>query len=83
VYTSVSSTPVLVQGAADLARGQSVADAQALRRLTDGLGQLAAEQVDPTPDIRGSEWYKREMARVFAGRAVRAALPGGGVLAGA
>jgi aerobic carbon-monoxide dehydrogenase medium subunit len=83
VYTSVSSTPVLVQGAADLARGQSAADAPALRRLTDELGRLAAEQVDPTPDIRGSEWYKREMARVFAGRAVRAALPGGGVLAGA
>ncbi len=80
VFTSVSSTPLLVQGAADLARGQQAADAAALGRLTAELGRLAAEQVDPTPDIRGSEWYKREMTRVFAGRAVRAALAQGGVL---
>jgi aerobic carbon-monoxide dehydrogenase medium subunit len=80
VYTSVSSTPLLVQGAADLARGKAAADGAALGRLVDELGRLAAEQVDPTPDIRGSEWYKREMTRVFAGRAVRAALTQGGVL---
>jgi aerobic carbon-monoxide dehydrogenase medium subunit len=80
VYTSVSSTPVLVQGAADLARGVDPTGGAALGRLTDQLGRLAAQQVDPTPDIRGSEWYKREMARVFAGRAVRAALRNGGVL---
>jgi carbon-monoxide dehydrogenase medium subunit len=80
VYTSVSSTPVLVQGAADLARGVGAADGAALGRLAADLGRLAAEQVDPTPDIRGSEWYKREMARVFAGRAVRAALMRGGVI---
>ena len=82
VFTSVSSTPLLVQGAADLARGQQAADEQALARLLGELGRLAAEQVDPTPDIRGSEWYKREMARVFAGRAVREALVRGGVLGG-
>jgi carbon-monoxide dehydrogenase medium subunit len=81
VYTSVASTPLLVQGAADLARGKPAGDRAALSRLADDLGGLAAEQVDPTPDIRGSEWYKREMARVFAGRAVRAALVQGGVVA--
>jgi carbon-monoxide dehydrogenase medium subunit len=69
VFTSVSSTPVLVQGVADLARGQRATDP-----LLAEIGRLAADQIDPTPDIRGSEWYKREMARVFAGRAVQAAL---------
>jgi carbon-monoxide dehydrogenase medium subunit len=68
VLTSVASTPVLVAGLDALVRGQ---------RITEGLlaaiGAHAAEQVDPTPDIRGSAWYKREMARVFAARAVRAA----------
>ncbi len=80
VYTSVASTPLLVQGAADLARGKAAADPADQGRLADELGALAAEQVDPTPDIRGSEWYKREMTRVFAGRAIRAALVQGGVL---
>jgi len=74
VLTSVSSTPVLVQGAADLARGQRLTSA-----LLQEIGARAAEQVEPTPDIRGSEWYKREMARVFAGRAIRAAAARGGV----
>ena len=69
VLTSVSSTPLLVRGVADLARGKRVTD-----DILAETGRLAAEQVDPTPDIRGSEWYKREMVRVFAGRAVRAAL---------
>ncbi|HEY7061277.1 MAG TPA: xanthine dehydrogenase family protein subunit M [Chloroflexota bacterium] len=80
VYTSVSSAPLLIQGAADAARGKQAADPAALGPLADALGQLAAEQVDPTPDIRGSEWYKGEMARVFAGRAIRAALTRDGVL---
>src|SRR5436190_1070234 len=44
--------------------------------LTEEIGTRAAEQVEPTPDIRGSEWYKREMARVFTARAIRAALRG-------
>jgi len=79
VYTSVASTPILVQGAADLTRGKPAADGAVVSRLADELGALAADQVDPTPDIRGSEWYKREMTRVFAGRAVRAALVQGGV----
>ena len=69
VLTSVSSRPLLVQGVADLARGKQVTDG-----LLAEIGRLAADQVDPTPDSRGSEWYKREMARVFAGKAVRAAL---------
>jgi aerobic carbon-monoxide dehydrogenase medium subunit len=69
VLTSVSSTPVLIQGVADVARGERATDS-----LLAEIGRLAAEQVDPTPDIRGSEWYKREMTRVFAGRAVQAAL---------
>ena len=75
VLTSVSSTPVLVQGAAELARGQRLTGA-----LLEEVGARAAEQVEPTPDIRGSEWYKREMARVFAGRAIRAAAARGGVM---
>ena len=69
VLTSVSSTPLLIQGVAELARGQRATDA-----LLQEVSRLAAEQVEPTPDIRGGEWYKREMTQVFAARAVRAAL---------
>jgi carbon-monoxide dehydrogenase medium subunit len=74
VLTSVSSTPVLVQGVADRVRGQRLTAA-----LLDEIGAEAAAQAEPTPDIRGSEWYKREMARVFSGRAIRAALARGNV----
>lgn len=69
VLTSVASTPLLVQGADALARGERFTDA-----LLAELGARAAAQAEPTDDLRGSEWYKREMARVFAGRAIRAAL---------
>jgi carbon-monoxide dehydrogenase medium subunit len=74
VLTSVASTPLLLQEAATLARGERLTAA-----LLAELGARAASQVDPTPDIRGTEWYKREMARVFVGRAVRAALAQAGL----
>src|SRR5262249_35777367 len=47
VLTSVSSTPVLVQGAAERVRGQRLTAA-----LLDAVGAAAAAQVEPTPDIR-------------------------------
>jgi CO/xanthine dehydrogenase FAD-binding subunit len=36
--------------------------------------RLAAQAGSPSADRRGSVEYKREMARVLAGRAIRAAL---------
>ena len=45
------------------------------RPLTDALLDQIADVVDgqisPISDLRGSEWYKRQMARVFVKRAIR------------
>jgi carbon-monoxide dehydrogenase medium subunit len=47
------------------------------RRLDDGavdaVAEAYAEQVDPVSDVRGSEWYRREMVRVWVRRTVCAA----------
>ncbi|MBI3076915.1 MAG: xanthine dehydrogenase family protein subunit M [Deltaproteobacteria bacterium] len=66
--TAVAAAPVLVRGLDELARGEPVSD-----RLAARLADIAAAQVEPVGDQRGSEWYKREMARVFARRALLAA----------
>lgn len=64
----VGTTPVRAAAAEGLLRGQ---------RLTDDLLRAAGDAVkgglDPISDHRGSAAYKREMAAVFLGRAVRAA----------
>jgi carbon-monoxide dehydrogenase medium subunit len=59
-----------VAGAADrplLVRGlEPVVDV----RSAPDVASAAASQVDPVSDLRGSAWYKREMVRVHARRAV-------------
>ena len=45
--------------------------------LIDEVAAAVREEVDPIDDARGSAAYKREMARVFAGRALRAAMAQG------
>ena len=42
--------------------------------LADELGALAAEAVDPVSDLHGGADYKRELTRVFARRALTAAV---------
>jgi carbon-monoxide dehydrogenase medium subunit len=42
-------------------------------------GEAAADEVDVIADVRGSAPYKRELLRVYVGRAVRQALQSSGV----
>ncbi len=44
--------------------------------LIDSAAELVRQEVDPISDVRGSANYKREMARVWVGRAVRSLLNG-------
>ena len=64
----VGATPVRATAAEDLLRGQPLTD-EVLR----AAGEAATAGLDPIGDVRGSAEYKREMAAVFLGRAVRAA----------
>jgi len=51
--------------------GQRVDD-----KLLAQAGEAAAKEADILADIRGSASYKREILRVYIGRAVRAAMQG-------
>jgi carbon-monoxide dehydrogenase medium subunit len=60
----LASTPVLV-GGLDFIKDQTL-DAAVIERLLDTVD----EQIAPFADLRGSEWYKRRMARLFVKKAV-------------
>lgn len=60
----VAARPVLVSGL-DFIRDQSL-DESALEKLL----QVVDEQISPFSDLRGSEWYKRRMARVMVKKVV-------------
>jgi carbon-monoxide dehydrogenase medium subunit len=60
----VAATPLLI-GGLDFARDQEVDEAIIEKVLT-----AVDEQISPFSDFRGSEWYKRRMARLFVKKAV-------------
>ena len=60
----LASTPVLVKGL-DFVKDQTL-DSAVMERLLETVDQ----QIAPFADLRGSEWYKRRMARLFVKKAV-------------
>lgn len=61
----VADTPLLVRGL-EFVRGHKLTE-----DLLEEVLRIAERQISPISDLRGSEWYKRQMARVFIKRAVR------------
>jgi carbon-monoxide dehydrogenase medium subunit len=70
---AAASIPMRAKRAEDALRGQQLTPA-----LIDEAAALVREDVDPISDVRGSANYKREMARVWTGRAIRSLLEGNG-----
>jgi len=66
---SVASTIIHARLAEEALRGKAITDA-ALREM----GEIAATEVDPMDDNRGSADYKREMVKVLVRRAAEEAL---------
>jgi carbon-monoxide dehydrogenase medium subunit len=66
---SVASTIVRARKAEEVLRGKSITDA-ALHEM----GEVAAEECDPTDDNRGSAEYKLDLVKVLVPRAAREAL---------
>lgn len=60
----VAATPLLISGL-EFVRDQSLDDA-----LLDKIVDTVDAQISPSSDLRGSEWYKRQVARVFVKRAI-------------
>jgi carbon-monoxide dehydrogenase medium subunit len=66
---SVASTIVHATQAENILRGREITDA-----TLEEMGKVAASEVDPVDDNRGSAAYKREMVKVLVPRAARDAL---------
>jgi aerobic carbon-monoxide dehydrogenase medium subunit len=62
--SGLAATPVSVDGL-EFVRDQSVDHS-----LLDRILSVVDQQIAPFPDLRGSEWYKRRMMRVFVKRAI-------------
>ncbi len=60
----VAATPILVNGL-EFLRDRAL-DESAMEKLLD----VVDEQISPFSDLRGSEWYKRRMVRVFVKKAL-------------
>ena len=60
----VAATPLLISGL-EFVRDQSLDDA-----LLEKIADTVDAQISPSSDLRGSEWYKRQVARVFVKRAI-------------
>jgi carbon-monoxide dehydrogenase medium subunit len=75
--TNVSPVPIRAKNAEQALIGQSLTEA-----VLETAGQAAADECDPSPDLRGSETYKRDLTRILTKRAVRQAVArAGGAIA--
>ena len=67
--TNVSPSPIRATEAETILTGQVLSD-----DLIEAAGQAAAQQCDPSPDLRGSVAYKRDLTRVVTKRAIAKAM---------
>ncbi len=65
VIGAVAGTPQEVAAAEDLARGREMTEDLARR-----IGRAYAEAIDPISDMRGSDWYRRQVIEVLVRRTI-------------
>ncbi|MGD8497180.1 MAG: xanthine dehydrogenase family protein subunit M [Gemmatimonadales bacterium] len=67
--TNVSPVPMRATGAEQAMIGKTITD-----EVLEAAGQAAAAECDPSPDLRGSVDYKRDLTRVLFKRAAKRAM---------
>ena len=67
--TNVSPAPMRAKNAEQVLVGQALTD-----EVIEAAGIAAATECDPSPDLRGSAEYKRDITRVLTKRAIRQAM---------
>jgi carbon-monoxide dehydrogenase medium subunit len=67
--TNVSPVPMRAHNAERILTGQRITD-----EVLEETGRAAAAECDPSPDLRGSIAYKRDITRVILKRAIRTAV---------
>ncbi len=65
VVGAVAGTPQEIPAAEALAAGKSLSDG-----LAQQIGRAYAEAISPLADMRGSEWYRRQVIEVVVRRAI-------------
>ena len=81
--TSIKDAQVVVSAATERptqskAAGTALCGTRGDEAALRHAGDAAADEISPMADAHGSAAYKRELVRVYVGRAVRAALAAGG-----
>ena len=76
VLGAATERPIRLTAAEGVVAGQALNDALLAR-----AGAAAAEEAEIVGDVRGSVAYKKQLVRVFVGRALRAAQTNGGATA--
>jgi len=69
VAWAVSETPQAFESAGALARGRRLTD-----QLIEEIAETCSSGVEPLSDLRGSAWYRKQIIRVMARRAMQQAL---------
>ncbi|MCI0397826.1 MAG: xanthine dehydrogenase family protein subunit M [Chloroflexi bacterium] len=67
--TNVNPTPMRARNAEQALIGRAITE-----EVLEAAGQAAAAECDPSPDLRGSAAYKRDLTRVLTKRAIRQAV---------
>jgi carbon-monoxide dehydrogenase medium subunit len=65
VAGAVAEIPQEITAAEAQARGSRVSD-----KLIDDIAQAYADAIEPLSDLRGSAWYRKQLIRVLARRAM-------------
>jgi aerobic carbon-monoxide dehydrogenase medium subunit len=69
VAGAVAETPQEFAGAGALARGKYLTDS-----LIEEIANAFSSEIEPLSDLRGSAWYRKQIIRVMAQRAIQQAL---------
>jgi len=71
VAGAVAETPQAFESAGAMACGKRLTD-----QLIEEIAEVCASGVEPLSDLRGSAWYRKQIIRVMARRAIKQALAG-------
>lgn len=69
VLGAVAPTPMRAHQAEEIIKGNKIDDA-----LIDKCAQVASDESRPITDVRASDWYRKEMVKVFTRRAIKEAI---------
>jgi carbon-monoxide dehydrogenase medium subunit len=72
VAGAVSETPQEIASAEAMAAGERLSDS-----MIEQIAEAYSTAIEPLSDLRGSAWYRKQIIRVMARRAIHEALDGG------